>query len=262
MGAGHESAPAPDTDQLGLDDLQISGLGLVAVLLFAFVLFAVLKAARWVVKQLPLSKSRRSTLARFRPVLEALTTVVYLLISVPIVFAGHREFTPLVLAILLFGMIGVSWFAIRDFVNGMSIKASQLCDVGDRVTIDEHSGVVRQLGYRVLTLAADDGTEVLIPFGRLTRQSIVRTPRAEGAHRHDFEIELPNSIDPIAAIAKIKQLALTCHWASVARTPDVEIVSGRRVIVHAFALGREHGPAIEAVVRAGLPLRAASDLQY
>ncbi len=246
------SAPAAsEGDSLGLDDLQISGLGLVLVLVFAFVLFAVLGTIRWLVGKLPLSKARRATLSRFRPVLEALVTVVYLLIAVPIVFAGHREFTPLVLAVLLFAMIGVLWFAIRDFANGMTIKAGELCEVGDRVTVDGHSGVVRQLGYRVLTLVTDDGDEVLIPFGRLSRRSIVRTPRAEGAHRHNFELELPETADPDDAIARIKQLAMSSHWASVARAPEVEVLGGRRVLVHVFALGREHGPAIEAAVREG-----------
>lgn len=241
-----------ETGELGLADLQISGLGLVLVLLFAFVLFALLGTLRWAVGQLPLSKARRAALARVRPVLEALATVVYLLIAVPIVFAGHREFTPLVLAVLLFGMIGLSWFAIRDFINGMFIKAGELCEVGDRVTVDQQTGVVTHLGYRVLKLVTDEGDEVLIPFGRLSRRSIVRTPRAEGAHRHHFELELPQVEDPMAAIAQIKQLAMSSHWSSVARMPEIEVLGGRRVIVHVFALGREHGPAIEAAVRAGL----------
>ena len=244
-------ARAAEDSPLALDQLQISGLGLVLVLLFAFVLFALLGALRWLVKRLPISKSRRAALARIRPVLEALATVVYLLIAVPIVFAGHREFTPLVLAALLLGLVGVSWSAIRDFINGMFIKAGQLCELGDRVTVDGQTGVVRRLGYRVLTLATDDGDEVVIPYARVTRGSLTRTPRAEGAHRHSFELELPAHTDPVASIAAIKQLAASSHWASVARAPEVEVLPGRRVIVHVFALGREHGPAIEALVRAG-----------
>lgn len=248
----HAGMLEPETDALQLGDLEISGFGLVLVLLFAFVLFGLLGALRWVVGRLPLSKARRATLSRFRPVLEALVSVVYLLIAVPIVFAGHREFTPLVLAVLLFGMIGVSWFAIRDFINGMFIKAGELCEVGDRVTVDQHHGVVRQLRYRVLTLVTDDGDEVVIPYGRLSRRSIVRTPRAEGAHRYAFELELPESLDPIAAIAQIKQLALSSHWASVTHPPQVEVLGGRHVRVLTFALSREHGGAIEALVRTGI----------
>ncbi len=243
---------APTGGALGLDDLQISGLGLIVVLLAAFVLFAALGAGRWLLGLVPLSKARRATLARIRPVVEALIAVIYLLIAVPIVFAGHNEFTPLVLAVLLFGMIGVSWFAIRDFVNGMFIKAAKLCELGDRVDVEGARGVVRQLGYRVLVLATDEGDEIVIPYGRLSRRSIVRTRRTEGAHRHDFELELPRGEDPLVAIARIKQLASTSHWSSVARAPELEVLAGGRVIVHVYALGREQGPAIEAAVRAGL----------
>src|SRR5690606_31511627 len=114
--------------------------------------------------------------------------------------------TPLVLVALLFGLVGVSWFAIRDFINGMFIKAGELCEVGDRLTADEHTGVVKRLGARVLTLETDGGDEVVIPYGQLTRRSIVRSLRVEGAYRHGFALEIPAGLDPVAAIAQIKRL--------------------------------------------------------
>ena len=244
-----ESVVAQSEGGLDLDDLEVSGLGMVLVLLFAFVLFALLGAVRWLVGLVPMSNSRRAALARFRPVLEALAAAIYLLIAVPIVFKGHGEFTPLVLAVLLFGFLGVSWFAIRDFVNGMFIKAGELCEVGDLVEVDGQSGRVKRLGYRVLTLEAEGGAEIYIPYGRLSRRSILRSPRAEGIHAHRFELELRPGHDPVAAIAQIKRLALSSHWSSVVREPEVEALSGHFVAVRVFGLGAEHGPAIEALVR-------------
>jgi small-conductance mechanosensitive channel len=243
---------ASESEELGLADLEVSGLGLVAVLLFAFVLFGVLGGLRWLLGLVPMSKARRAALSRFRPVFEALVTVIYLLIAVPIVFKGHDEFTPLVLAVLLFGLIAISWAAIRDFVNGMFIKAGELCEPGDYVEVDDKAGVVKRLGYRVLTLETDEGAEVFIPYGRLSRRSMVRTPRAEGVYRHGFEIELPPELDPVVGVTRVKQLAMSSHWSSVVREPEVEPLAGGALQVRVFALGREHGPAIEAVIRRGL----------
>jgi len=244
-----EALAAEGGSGVGLDDLEVSGLGLVLVLLFAFVLFGLLGALRWVIGLVPMSNARRAALSRFRPVIEALAAAIYLLIAVPIVFKGHGQFTPLVLAVLLFGLLGVSWFAIRDFVNGMFIKAGELCEIGDYVEVDGQSGRVKRLGYRVLTLEAEGGAEIYIPYGRLSRRSIARSARSEGIHPHRFEIELRAGEDPIAAIARIKGLALCSHWSSVVREPEVEAVASERVAVRVFGLGPEHGPAIEALVR-------------
>lgn len=246
-------ALAAPEDELGaLVDLEVSGLGLVLVLLVAFVLFAVMGGVRWLALSLPMTKARRAALHRMRPVVETLVAVIYLLIAIPIVFRSHENYTPLVLAVLLFGMIGISWFAIRDFINGMFIKAGELCRIGDRVEIEGQSGLVKRLGYRVLTLESDAGDEIFIPYGRLSRRSILRTPRREGLHRHSFELELAAEADPIEVMAEIKSLAMSSHWSALVREPELEALAGGRLRVHVFALERERGGAIEALVRRGL----------
>ena len=247
-----DPAPPAETELGALGDLEVSGLGVVGVLLFAFVLFGLLRTLRWLVGLVPMSKARREALSRIRPVLEALIAAIYLLIAVPIVFKGHGELTPLILAVLVFGLLGVSWFAIRDFVNGMFIKAGELCRIGDRVEVDDKAGVVKRLGYRVLTLESDEGAEVFIPYGRLSRRSIIRTPRAEGVFRHSFELELPAELDPLTAFAQVKRLAMSSHWSSLIREPELEPLARGRLRVRVYALGREQGPAVEAHVRAGL----------
>ena len=45
---------------------------------------------------------------------------------------------------------------------------------------------------------------------------------------------------------------MSSHWASVVRDPEVEPLARGGLRVHVFALGREHGPSIEARVRGGL----------
>ncbi|KIG13822.1 hypothetical protein DB30_07535 [Enhygromyxa salina] len=240
----------------GLDELTVTGLGLVAFVVLGFVLFGLLGALRRLLAVIPMSKARRGALGRLRPVFEATAALVYLLLAVPIVFKGQSS---VILTVLFFGMFGVLWFPIRDFVNGMLIRAGQQCEVGDRVVVEERAGVVRRLGYRTLTLETDDGTEVFVPYGRLSRGAIVRTRRVEGVHRYGFDVELDVGLgegegegDPLAAMALIKGLAMNSHWSSVVREPEVEALAGGGVRVCVFALGREHGPAIEAAVRRGL----------
>lgn len=241
-------------DPAWLDELGVSGLGLLVVLLGFAALILGLRGLRALVALLPVTKSQRERLRRAGPVVEALAVVLFVGLVVPRMFGLDREWSALVLAGVLIALVVVSWSAIRDLVNGMFIKSGELCQVGDRVEVDEVQGQVKRLGYRVLTLETDAGEEVFIPYGRLSRRSLVRTPRLEGVHRHSFELELPpaGDLDSVAAIAAIKGLALRCHWACVVRAPEVEALADGRLRVHVFALGREHGAAVEASVRRGL----------
>jgi small-conductance mechanosensitive channel len=254
MAAPSEGADSLDLESFGislfdgLDELTVTGLGLVAFVVFGFVLFALLGALRRLLAVIPMSQARRGALARLRPVFEATAALVYLLLAVPIVFKAQSS---VILTVLFFGMFGVLWFPIRDFVNGMLIRAGQQCEVGDRVTVGERIGVVRRLGYRTLTLETDDGTEVFVPYGQLSRGAIVRTPRVDGVHRYGFDVQLGPG-DPLETITRIKRLAMHSHWSSVVRDPEVEALVGGGVRVNVFALGREHGPAIEAAVLRGL----------
>lgn len=199
-----------------------------------------------------IGRRTRVRLGRARPVVEAVIVLLVLLVCVPWLFAGRDRVTQLVLGAVLLAAIGVSWAALRDLVHGTFIKAGDLCRVGDRVAIDDKLGTVTRLGYRTLTLATDDGAEVFIPYGQLSRRSLVRIPRSVGVHRHGFEIVLGDGADPLATIERIKQLALSSHWSSVVRAPEIDAIDGRTLRVQVFALGREHGPAIEALVRRGL----------
>lgn len=224
---------------------------LLLLLLLALVVVVVLAALRGALGLLPMSRARRAALQRIRPVLEAGLAVLYLLIAVPVLFAGDDHLAPGALAALLLGLVVVSWFAIRDFVAGVFLKAGELCRVGDRIELEGMQGRVKALGYRVLTLETETGEEVFVPYAGLARRAIVRAPRCEGVHRHSFVVALDADADPLALMSAIKHLALASHWSSLLREPEVEAESGA-LRVHVFALGREHGVAIEAAVRRGL----------
>lgn len=252
-------------------ELLASGLELLAVLLLAVGVFALVGLLARVFEQLPIGRRGWTRLRRARPVVEISLALACLIVGVPVVFAGHDTVTQLVLAALLLAALAASWSALRDLMQGILIRSGELCRPGDRVAVGPaHAGppregrqegsaregamlgVVARLGYRTLTLTTDDGAELFIPYTELSRHAILRVPRTRGVHRHSFELELGEAVDPLRAIDRIKRLALSCHWSSVVREPEIDAVGGRTLRVQVFALGHEHGPAIEASIRRGL----------
>lgn len=220
-----------------------------AAMFGAVLLLGLIGAGRWLAARVPMSKARRAALRRLQPVLEAGLVGVYLIVVLPLAFADELGYLELLPAAAFVALV---WFALRDLVAGVLVKASELCEVGDHVDLGGQSGVVRQLGYRVLVLSDEQGAELVIPYSQLSTRSLVRMRHNAAAYPHSFELELPPESDPLEARARIKRLAMGSHWASIVREPEIEALSGGRVAVRVFALGREYGPAIEAQVRAEL----------
>jgi small-conductance mechanosensitive channel len=230
--------------------LEISTFGLVLFVLLAILLFGLMRGLRWLLSFVPMSKAARQTINRIVPVAETIITLVYLLSAVPMVLNEHPKYTPIVLVVILVGFAWVSWFALREFINGVFFKAGLLCTVGDHVTINETSGRILEMGYRYIVLETDDGDEAIIPYSRLSRQSVVRTPHQEGECRHEFKMHLPpNPAEVSQRKLTIKSRALNCHWSSLLREPRVELLGSGLFEVTVYALDREHGPVIEAAVK-------------
>lgn len=225
---------------------------LTPVLLGALALLGALWGGRRALGSIPLSKARRASLERAQPVVEAALAGLYLLLVVPLLF--DAPYLPVALALILLALV---WFALRDFVAGVFIRAGELCEIGDHVEFGERAGVVRELRGRVLVLADERGAELLVPYSQMSTRALVRTRQRAGAHPHSFELELPAGLEHLDAIARIKQLAMSSHWASLVREPELEPLGGGRVKVRVYALGRELGPAIEAHVRASVGVRRA-----
>jgi len=159
----------------------------------------------------------------------------------------------------LLGFAWVSWFAIRDFINGVVIRSGLLIRVGDHIRIsDAVSGRLRRLGYRTLAIDTDDGKEAIIPYSLLSRQSIVRTPVVDGVCRHAFKVAVEPTIGVVDTISTIRTAALTHHWASLARDPVVEVSGDTMCSVTVFALTNERSIEIEEAIRGALAEASAA----
>jgi small-conductance mechanosensitive channel len=140
------------------------------------------------------------------------------------------EWSPIAVAMVLLGVGYVSWFAIRDYVNGVFLRAGRVIRQGDRVSAAGHHGIVQRLGVRTLTLVTNDDREVVLPYSAVSREPITR--RAIGPRVHRHEIHLPRSFGlPENAIEKLRQAAAFMHWSAVSHPVKVELRADTIIIV-------------------------------
>jgi small-conductance mechanosensitive channel len=231
---------------------EVSALGAVIFLLLALLLFGLFHALRYLLKVLPMTKARRSALLRVLPTAELLAGLLYVLSAIPLVFKDHPDYSPIVLSVMLGGVVWVSWFAIRDFMAGVFLKAGKVCRTGDHVRLDGIEGRVKSMGFRVVEIVSASGDEIVVPYSRISRQSISRLPTVDGLARHSFRIDVPPGLPPLQAKAMVWTAALNDHWASLKRDPQVDIASNGSLDITVYALTPDHGPLIEQSVRGQL----------
>lgn len=230
-----------------LMSLTISTSGVTVFLLLTVLLFALLRWLRWLLGLVPMSKGRREALNRGILVSETVVVLVFLLTYVPMVFEVNPAYTPIFFGVLILGIVWVSWFVIRDAVAGLFIKAGEIVRLGDTVSFDGARGRITALGVRVLELETSEGEQIIVPYSRLTHQAVTRTAAVDNVIRHSFR--LPRAgLDVPATRARVRCVALSHHWSSLAREPQIEIENDA-LLVTVFALDDVHGPNIESAIR-------------
>jgi small-conductance mechanosensitive channel len=113
--------------------------------------------------------------------------VLALVIILPVTFQGLSWATfSVMLGAVSFG-IGFGLRNIADnFVSGLIILLERPVKVGDRVTVDELSGVVTSIRARSTTVQTNDNIEVIIPNSRFISEPVINWSHND--HRVRFKI--------------------------------------------------------------------------
>ena len=232
---------------------QWIGLDLMLLSLLGIGLLAALRVTRFLIDVLPMSVGRRAAAQRAAPVLGVVLVLFYVLLCVRTLFRDQPAYLPIALSLAFAGFVAASWPAARDLLAGVALKAGRVCRVGDRVRIENLEGKVVRMGMRVLVLETTRGDEVLLPYGRIAREAVVRTRSEGGVASHEFSLKLPPGLGAAEARTRIKRAALLCHWAAVGRDPEViPSAEADALDVTVFALDPEHAHEIENAVRGAL----------
>lgn len=230
-------------------ELQSSGGHIALLVLGGLLLFGGLIALRWVLELVPMARARRDAIARATPVVGALVGVAYLLWVGKSLFHRHPDYEPFVLTVIVAGVVAASWFAVRDVITGVILKAGRVCQVGDQVRVEGVEGRIKRMGLRVLTIETNRGDEAIIPFSSIARESVLRTPVIDSVALHVFKLPVPPEVSVPDAKAVVREQALRSHWAALSREPEVQLVDDDTFEVTVYALDVDHGPEIEAAVR-------------
>jgi len=229
----------------------MSSFDLLMLLAGAGALALILLAVRGVLEILPLAKATRDGARRVLPMVAGGATLLYALFAVSVLLASQPMVAALATVLVLGGFVIVSWSALHDLANGIFLKAGESCQVGDHVRIEDLHGRIIHMGLRVLVLETSDGDEALIPYSRIAKDRLLRTPAVEGVTPHVFRIAVDEEASPADLKARVRRSAMLVHWSAVSRPPEVILGDGH-LEVTVYAVDPDRGPDIEAAVRRDL----------
>ncbi len=233
-------------------EFQISQTAILKILLYGVVLLLLLRTVQKAVNLPRVKKLLGFPLYRVFPFIEMAIWGFFLLWAAQ-QFFQHRPFYSAVwIGVLALLAVWASWFAIRDVIAGLILKAEDAYEINQRIKLPSVEGKIRRLGHRSLEIETADGQIVKIPYGRIAgAERILSDPRGTG-RGYAFQISAPASMAPEQAAERLRRAALNSPWSSVTKEPRVRFLGeqeGRyRFEVVAYPLGEAYSRKVEEYV--------------
>ena len=202
-------------------------------------------------------KSLSNRIRKFLPVLEV-TVLILIILWIIARFYGDDPIYSLVLNIaFLVILIWSAWFAIRDYVSGIFLRAENIYELNDTVRIHNIEGIVRAMGFRSLELETEDHRKIRIPYSTITKETVERLRISERWKADVFSVKIKKSIPANQLVRQLKETILNCAWSSIKKFPIVDLESETNGVfqfeITVFALDRNFFSVIRDHLQKEIP---------
>ena len=235
-----------------IETLRIIAIDCVVVFGGVVLLAAVLQLGRALLDALPMSRARRTFVARMRPLAGATLIAMYTVIAAHWVLASADPREALAFALVLGVAAAASWNVLRNALEGVYLRVGRTFEVGERIEIAGVQGRVHRLGARALVVETVDGQLAIIPYRTVASATIRREPFDQQSAFHVFRVAIPERRSIPDLKRAVHEAALLCHWSSTRRLPQVTATDDGQLEITVFPVDGNHAPEIERVVRDAL----------
>jgi potassium efflux system protein len=96
---------------------------------------------------------------------------------------------------------------VNNFVSGLIVLFERPINVGDVVQIDDATGVVERIGIRASTIRMSNGSEVIVPNGKLISDRVINWTRSNRRRRLEIPVATALGSDPKRIIDLLQRIA-------------------------------------------------------
>lgn len=212
-----------------------------------------LRLMQWAAAVLPAGADRRVA-RRWLPALQLVFAVAVTVITVVLVFGPTPALV--VAAAVALVIAGAAWFAIRDVIAGIVLRAEHDLRPGHAIRADDAAGRIHGVGTRSVEIETADGQRVRVPYSRLAGAPLSVTQPREGGGALRFTVTLPRRSGGRDDVERLRAAALHAFFASASRDPHIRLVAEdehvRSYDITIYAADPAFQPAIEEAVTEAL----------
>lgn len=96
---------------------------------------------------------------------------------------------------------------VSNFVAGLILLFERPINVGDMVQIDDASGFVQRIGIRASVIQTMDGSEIIVPNGKLISDRVINWTLSNRQHSIELPITVAQDSDPSRVIVLLERTA-------------------------------------------------------
>lgn len=238
------SEPYPWVDTLLYNGEKASNLPLIGLLSTGAFLFFLFFVIRKVVVPLIKRRSLKEPLQRIIPIAEAISTIIFFIITV---FYLVIPF-PLLGLIFLGIIVAASWKFLKDYFSGLLFRFADKFREGHGIRIEERSGVIKHLGRLSAEIEIENGEALLMPYSKLVDSTLIREARSENIRSKAIELEVPAKLLSTEIKPYLRSKILSLPWSVSSREPFIERIEKEGSITYRlvlYALDEKYFPLME-----------------
>ncbi|HEU4391226.1 MAG TPA: mechanosensitive ion channel domain-containing protein, partial [Blastocatellia bacterium] len=196
------------TAEIGIGTLTITLGNVVAFGLAIWAAFLISRLIRFILDEDVYSRLElsRGTPYAISTALNYTILLIGFLIAIAFLGIDMTKFTILAGAFSLglgFGLQNI----LNNFVSGLIVLFERPVKVGDIVQTTEATGVVRRIGVRASIISSADGSDVIVPNGKLISDSVINWTLLSSTRRMAIRVGARYGTDPAHVIELLKDVA-------------------------------------------------------
>jgi hypothetical protein len=197
---------------------------IVRYIIFALVLFAILKIIGRLINTITSQKRIRRVLLRIFPLLELILWAAFGLWTLNGALNEYPFDNIIIAALVVVLMVILSWYFLRDFISGVIIKSEIPFEKNQYLKSKYAEGIIKKIGYRSIELEAYSGELVKLPYSRFTSDAISIQNPNDGVKGHETLLTIDARIPIEELKRKITHEILLLPWSSINIEPDVSVI--------------------------------------
>lgn len=203
---------------------------LIKIAVVAVITFFVLKLLFKSLKILQIRYNTPLPYQRFFPVLEMLVWLSFIYWALEQILVKSLYFTVFFVTISVIGLFWIGWYAARDYIAGIILRAQDIYETGHQLVVGDIVGKIIKLGYLNIDLQKEDGVILKVPYSKIAGNVHYNKNENKLVSTYKFSLKISSEAVINGAVEKIRKSVLNSPWHAAHISPQINKISERNNI--------------------------------